>query len=42
MVPDDEGFVYVERSDIRDADYELRVILDWVPEVERLIAAGEI
>ncbi len=39
VAPDSQGFVFVERSDIRDADYQLRVILDWLPEVESLLAA---
>jgi serine/threonine-protein kinase len=36
VAPDDQGFIFVEQSSVEDADVELRIVFDWLTEVERI------
>jgi serine/threonine-protein kinase len=37
VAPDDQGFVFMEQSSVANADYELRIVLDWFEELNRLV-----
>jgi len=41
VAPDDQGFVLVEQTSVVEAEHELRVVLNWLSEVERTVPASK-